>query len=220
MRNSKHDDLVQKVKLIDANPMYARVQFPGGRESNVSLRDLAPCPNEANETGIEPAHAPTDRVSGQPPNNQQTTSTPQTPPPATGLTSSYKSREGRQREDLDPDKFTSSNKSHLGRQPEHYPSLPSSSVEVNPAKVSNVSNYGPLEECTQPLVEINPPLEVSNTVPDVTLQYPVVGSQDDNTSDQLIPQIRRSSRTNRGVPPKRLGHDTYVSSVRGLGGGE
>ena len=44
VRNSKHDPMVQKVNLTEANPLYARVRFPEGRECNVSLRDLAPCP--------------------------------------------------------------------------------------------------------------------------------------------------------------------------------
>ena len=45
VRNGKNDDMVQKVDLIEANPMYARVRYSDGRESNVSLRDLAKRPN-------------------------------------------------------------------------------------------------------------------------------------------------------------------------------
>ena len=44
IRSGKNDDLVRKVELVQANPMYALVRFPDGRESNVSLRDLARCP--------------------------------------------------------------------------------------------------------------------------------------------------------------------------------
>ena len=33
VRNSKHDPLVEKVHLAEANPMYARVRFAGGREA-------------------------------------------------------------------------------------------------------------------------------------------------------------------------------------------
>ena len=44
MRNGKNDDLVQRVELLEANPTYARIRFPDGRESNVSLRDLARYP--------------------------------------------------------------------------------------------------------------------------------------------------------------------------------
>ena len=46
MRHNKSDPLVDEVELIAANPTYARVRYPGGRETSVSLRDLAPCPNK------------------------------------------------------------------------------------------------------------------------------------------------------------------------------
>ena len=46
VRRGKNDDVVQKVELLDANPMYARVKFPDGKESNVSLRDIARCPHD------------------------------------------------------------------------------------------------------------------------------------------------------------------------------
>ena len=42
---NKSDDLCDEVELIDANPTSARVRFSNGRESNVSLTDLAPLPN-------------------------------------------------------------------------------------------------------------------------------------------------------------------------------
>ena len=41
-RQSKYDPLVEEVELLDANPEYAYVKFSNGRESTVSLRDLAP----------------------------------------------------------------------------------------------------------------------------------------------------------------------------------
>ena len=44
-RTSKYDPLVQKVELIEANPQYAFIKYPDGRESTVSLRDLAPSSN-------------------------------------------------------------------------------------------------------------------------------------------------------------------------------
>ena len=34
--------MVTKVELIECNPMYAHIRYPDGRESNVSIRDLAP----------------------------------------------------------------------------------------------------------------------------------------------------------------------------------
>ena len=42
VRNSKQDPLVDEVDLIEANPHYAYVRFPNGRESTVSVKDLAP----------------------------------------------------------------------------------------------------------------------------------------------------------------------------------
>ena len=44
VRTHKNDDLVRKVELTEANPSFARVRFPDGRESTVSLKDLAPYP--------------------------------------------------------------------------------------------------------------------------------------------------------------------------------
>jgi hypothetical protein len=44
VRTSKNDPFVDQVELTDANPTYAHVKYPDGRESSVSLRDLAPCP--------------------------------------------------------------------------------------------------------------------------------------------------------------------------------
>ena len=41
---SKHDNLVQQAKLTHANPAYAKVRYPDGREVTVSLEDLAPVP--------------------------------------------------------------------------------------------------------------------------------------------------------------------------------
>ena len=43
-RVSKHDDLVQQAELTHANPAYAKVRYPDGREVTVSLEDLAPAP--------------------------------------------------------------------------------------------------------------------------------------------------------------------------------
>jgi len=41
---NKDDPLCDEVGLIDANPSFARVRFPDGRESTVSTNDLARCP--------------------------------------------------------------------------------------------------------------------------------------------------------------------------------
>jgi len=44
VRSNKNDDLVCEVELISANPTYAYICYPDGRESSVSLRDLTPFP--------------------------------------------------------------------------------------------------------------------------------------------------------------------------------
>lgn len=41
-RGNKYEPLVQEVELIEANPEYAHVRLPDGRETSVSLRHLAP----------------------------------------------------------------------------------------------------------------------------------------------------------------------------------
>ena len=41
---NKDEPLVDEVDLLDANPSFAHIQFPDGRESTVSTTDLAPCP--------------------------------------------------------------------------------------------------------------------------------------------------------------------------------
>ena len=46
--NSKNDPMVHEVELIHANPTYGYVKHPDGRESTVSLKDLAPCPRQNN----------------------------------------------------------------------------------------------------------------------------------------------------------------------------
>ena len=44
VRHNKYEPEVDEVDLVEANPNYATVRFPSGRESNVSLGHLAPCP--------------------------------------------------------------------------------------------------------------------------------------------------------------------------------
>ena len=46
VRSSKNDDLVEEVELTHANPTYAHIRYKDGRESTVSLTDLAPCPRD------------------------------------------------------------------------------------------------------------------------------------------------------------------------------
>ena len=42
VRNSKYDPLVDQAELIEANPQYAQVRLSDGRETTVSLCDIAP----------------------------------------------------------------------------------------------------------------------------------------------------------------------------------
>ena len=54
VRNSKNDPLVDEVDLIQANPNYAIVKYPNGRESTVSLRHISPLPkSEESEENYE-----------------------------------------------------------------------------------------------------------------------------------------------------------------------
>ena len=56
VRQSKHDPLVDEVKLLDVNPCYARVEFANGRVDTVSLKHLAP-PPLATDIVEPPLHA-------------------------------------------------------------------------------------------------------------------------------------------------------------------
>ena len=42
VRTSKNDPLVDEVELLQANPNYAHIKYPDGRESTVSIKHLAP----------------------------------------------------------------------------------------------------------------------------------------------------------------------------------
>ena len=44
VRANKKEPLVDQVELLDANPTYAHIRHQDGRESTVSVRDLAPYP--------------------------------------------------------------------------------------------------------------------------------------------------------------------------------
>ncbi|KAG8190995.1 hypothetical protein JTE90_010853 [Oedothorax gibbosus] len=48
---NKYHPLVQEVELLEANPEYARVRFPDGRETTVNIRHLAP-------RGLQPPQVP------------------------------------------------------------------------------------------------------------------------------------------------------------------
>jgi len=55
VRQSKYEPMVEKVELLDANPEYAHVRLPDGRETTVSVRHLAPAgtpPTDISPPGI------------------------------------------------------------------------------------------------------------------------------------------------------------------------
>ena len=41
-RSSKNDPYVEEVELLQSNPQYAHIRYADGRESTVSVQDLAP----------------------------------------------------------------------------------------------------------------------------------------------------------------------------------
>ena len=47
MRLHRNDDLVEEVHLLDANPSYASICYSEGREGNVPVSDLFPCPRKS-----------------------------------------------------------------------------------------------------------------------------------------------------------------------------
>ena len=49
VRHKNNYALVDQVELTDANMAYAHIRYPDGRESTVSLRDLAPCPDDCHQ---------------------------------------------------------------------------------------------------------------------------------------------------------------------------
>ena len=52
-RSSKYDPKVKEADLIEAEPQYAHIKFPNGRESTVSIRDLAPGNSNPPHTNTE-----------------------------------------------------------------------------------------------------------------------------------------------------------------------
>ena len=52
IHNSKYEPSVDKIELLHANPSYAHIRLPDGRESTVSIRDLAPVESLNHEVQI------------------------------------------------------------------------------------------------------------------------------------------------------------------------
>ena len=58
VRGAKTDPLVEKVHLLHANPQYAYIAYPDGREETVSIKDLAPSGAPPTPAPIQPTHLP------------------------------------------------------------------------------------------------------------------------------------------------------------------
>ena len=56
VRASKYEPLVDTVELLDCNPLYAHVKLPDGKETTVSLHQLAPIAGE--NVGIDGLNTP------------------------------------------------------------------------------------------------------------------------------------------------------------------
>ncbi|CAC5405006.1 unnamed protein product [Mytilus coruscus] len=53
VRATKYDPLVEEVHLLEANPTYAHVRLPDGRETTVSVRHLAPRGHSINNDNLD-----------------------------------------------------------------------------------------------------------------------------------------------------------------------
>ena len=68
VRSSKTDPLVDEVELLEANPNYAHVRYPDGRETTVSIKHLAPkgqsmTSQPTPEVSVDEEHLAPDRAS-------------------------------------------------------------------------------------------------------------------------------------------------------------
>ena len=63
VRHFKSNPLVDEVQIIHVNPNYEQVRCPNGREMTVSLRNLAPCPQE--DTADEEPDSPLTPVNNE-----------------------------------------------------------------------------------------------------------------------------------------------------------
>ena len=82
VRTSKNDPLVEEVELIESNPQYAHIKYPDGRESTVSIQDLAPrgtklseaVPEILDPVNLESSFIPTENyIDNMQPNNARLT---------------------------------------------------------------------------------------------------------------------------------------------------
>ena len=63
VRDNKYEPQVDEVKLLEANPKYAHIQFPSGKEDTVALRHLAPSGSFTTEN-LTPRDSPLENNAG------------------------------------------------------------------------------------------------------------------------------------------------------------
>ena len=135
VRLHKNDDLVEEVHLLDANPSYASIRYSDGREGNVSVSDLSPCPRKSIQSN---------QSNGEPPN------------------------------------------------------LLGESIQ------SNQSNDEPRNLLADE--ETSMGLQDLNDAPSIDLPSGNTSPQCSESVNQNNQVLRRSTRSNKGVPPLRFGH--------------
>ena len=69
VRPTKADPLVDEVELLQANPHYAFVRYPDGRETTVSTKHLAPKPTSAPQNQILPTDSVLESTVGNSPSS-------------------------------------------------------------------------------------------------------------------------------------------------------
>ena len=86
VRPSKADPLVDEVKLLQANPHYAFVRYPDGRETTVSTKHLAPKPTSTPLDQILPRESVLESTVGNSPSLVLPAHVQQEVPPVTEQT--------------------------------------------------------------------------------------------------------------------------------------
>ena len=66
VRQSKYDPLVEEVELLECNPQYASIRYKDGRESTVSVKQLAPAGRDEEDLQIQ---LPTNEARPEVPSN-------------------------------------------------------------------------------------------------------------------------------------------------------
>ena len=86
VRSNKADPLVDEVELLQANPHYAFVRYPDGRETTVSTKHLAPTPTSTPQDQILPRDSVLESTVGNSPSSPLPAHVQQEVPTATEQT--------------------------------------------------------------------------------------------------------------------------------------